>query len=132
MGPLAVLLVPRRAHGHWNEEAFARLRRRATWLAFPFAVLAGFLVILILALFGAKDMGDATCAAIWAGVTVLAFFFLRRRIERRAIMALRKTVHLHLTGNLRPPDETPHGGPDPDKSEPDEPEPGGPARSSKP
>lgn len=114
MGPLGVLLVPRRARGHWDEDAFARLRRCATWLAFPFAVLAGFLVILLLALFGANSMGDATSAVIWAGVTVAAFFFLRRRIERRAILALRKTVHLHPTGTVLPPD-----GSAPDESEPD-------------
>ena len=106
MGPVARLLVPRRARGHWDEDAFASLRRRATWIAFPPAVLAGFLVILFLALFGDKTFGDAICAVIWAGVTVVAFFFLRRRIERRAVLALRKTVHLHPTGNLPPPDES--------------------------
>ena len=106
MGPLAVLLVPCRARGHWDEEAFARLRRRATWLAFPPAILVGFLVILLLALFGAKTMGDVASAVIWAGATGATVFFLRRRIERRAILALRKTVHLHPTGNVPPPDES--------------------------
>lgn len=115
MGPVARLLVPRRARGHWDEDAFASLRRRASWIAVPLAVLAGVLVIIVLALFGGKELGDAVSAAIWAAVAALGFFFLRRRIERRAVLALRKTVHLHPTGNLPPPDEgtppPPPGGP---------------------
>ena len=106
MGPLAMLFVPRRARGHWDEEAFARLRRRATWLAFPPAIFVGFLAILLHALFGAKTMGDVASAVIWAGVTGAAFFFLRRRIERCTIMALRKTVHLRPTGTVPSSDES--------------------------
>jgi high-affinity Fe2+/Pb2+ permease len=117
MGPVARLLVPRRARGHWDEDAFAGLRRRASWVALPLAVVAGFLVIFFLALVADTAIDDVLGAVLWAAVAAVGFFFLRRRIERRAVLALRKTVHLHPTGNLPPPDEPP----------PDQSPPGGPA-----
>ena len=108
MGSLAVLLVPRRARGHWDEEAFVRLRRRTTWLAIPPAMLAGLLSVILLAV--VEFSGDVLSAVIWVAVTVFVFYFLRRIIHRAATRALRTTVHLH------PPE--PEAGSDPPDADP--------------
>ena len=101
MDALVPLLLPRDAHGRWDDPAFSLGRRRATWLAMPPGGLAGLVVVVLLALVLGDALTDALWAIVWLAGAGLAFARLRKWIERRAPAALRATVDWPATLRAR-------------------------------